>query len=337
MSWRDLLEPESGATPTLTLPWAGGREVYSPDRVWAVVGRLPPEHGWYAWSLQGRRAKLSNSERIENPSLLVDTAPFFEAKKNRLTGYLVGDRFIRDNAYVDPNPDKLIAQTEPAFCIELGLERFARATVFRNLGSQLIYLKQEWPTGPEAEVLMAYQDRKPSVTDIRGVTPALDLAFRWISWGRVQAEERAREVARLRAVEEARLAAEARMQQAMRDAGTGAGRRALAEMDFEVAARAALAISGAELLDCRATYNRNEMVVQYRFQQRRLECVVDKRTLSVIEAGFCLTDHNTGVKGDKLLSLEALPLVAKEAIEGRKLVVWRHVPGDQEDDYEDDD
>jgi len=189
---------------------------------------------------------------------------------------------------------------------------------------------------------MAYQDRRQDVHNISGVTPALDLAFRWITVQRELSEERRREMARIRAEEEAKRAEQERLEQAMKDAGTAVGRRILAVQDFEMAAQEALRVSGAELLDVRDSAQRGEKVVQYRFRERRLECVVDKKTLRIVDAGVCLDDHS-GTKGDTFFTLESLPGVIGEAIDLKKLVVWRHVPGDVDprdhdyhDDYEED-
>ena len=176
------------------------------------------------------------------------------------------------------------------------------------------------------------QDRKDSIGGISGVTPALDLAFRWISYQRVQAEIRRVEMERIRAEEEAKRVQEERRQQAMKDVGTGLGRRKLAEVDFEAAARAALGLSGAELLDTRQSYDKNNMVVQYRFRGRRLECEVDKKTLRITDAGVCLDDHR-GEKGDTYFTLESLPAVIGQAMDEHKLVVWRH-QGDEDPGYD---
>jgi hypothetical protein len=248
---------------------------------------------------------------------------------------LVGDRIILDDARVDPDPAKLIDQTLSVFLVERGLERFVRASAAQTRGG-LVYVAQEFPQGPETEVQMAYQDRKDSVAHVAGVTPALDLAFRWVSYQRLAAEEREREMERIRVEEERKQVEAERLKQAMKDMGTGAGRRALAQRDFSAAAKAALRLTGAELLDARPSYNKREMVVQYRFQNRRLECVVDRDTLRVVDSGICLTDHN-GVKGDTRFTLESLPGVVAEAIRGGKLVVYRHVDGDRgyDDDWDD--
>jgi hypothetical protein len=241
-----------------------------------------------------------------------------------LKGYLVGDRFIPDDARVVPDPDKLVEQTCQVYCVELGLERFARAMVVRNRHGRLVYMSQEFPQGPEAEVLEAYQDRAVSVTHIKDVTPPLDLAFRWISRQRELVEERRRELERVRAEERRERERQERIKQAMECAGTSVGRRNLAQHDFGTAAMEALKVSGAEFLDARPGFSEKEVVVQYRFRNRRFECVVDRATLRVIDSGICLTDHDTGEKGDTWLTLESLPGVVGEAIDLNKLVVYRH-------------
>jgi len=52
--------------------------------------------------------------------------PAWGEGQKKLKGYLVGDRFISDAVRVDPDPARLIDQTIPVYCVEPGLERFAR-------------------------------------------------------------------------------------------------------------------------------------------------------------------------------------------------------------------
>jgi len=315
-------EPEE-----LTLPWAGGKNVYTLDRSYTIKGRRPPEHGWYTFIVTGGR-----NVKIRDPEP-APIEPFFATKKEERHGYVVGDRFIQDGAHVDPDPKKLIAQTKQVFCVERGLDRFARATVFEDREGRLIFLRQEWPEGSEVDVLAAYQDRKDSVQDISGVTPALDLAFQWISWGREMAEEAAREAARQAELLRQQMEKEERIAQAMRDAGTGAGRRELAKHDFPTAARLALRMSNAEYLDSREGFDKGTMVVDYRYRNRRLQCVCNRLTLQIIDAGVCLDNHH-GEKGDTYFTLESLPTVIGQAMDEHKLVVWRHVGDDPDPDYE---
>lgn len=334
MDWKDLL---SSGPEEVTLPWAGGRRLTDGKRSWKIRGKLPREHGWYIFTIDGGRTATIGKIDEYGP----DEELFTRNRCPILTGYLAGSRFIADNARVDPDPENLIDQTEQAYLIEPGLDRFTRAVVLR-LDDRLYYLRQEFPQGPEFEVQAAYQDRLESVDHVKGVTPALDLCFRWESQQRLKAEEWEREMERLRLEELAKAEAEERLRQAMKDAGTAAGRRELAKRDFKLAAKTALAVSGAELLDVLPGAHATEMRVQYRVQGRRLECVCHRDTLRIIDAGVCLDNHR-GTKGDTRFTLESLPSVIQEAIRDRKLVVWRHVAGDpgydrggyDDDDYDD--
>jgi hypothetical protein len=311
MSWQDLLASEE----RVVLPWVGGRKLYGKDRSWSLKGKLPEEHGWYEFEISGnRRASLVGP---------ADPDPDFETGRSCVRGYLAGNRLVPDHVRVDPDPTRLVDQTLSVHLVEPGLERFARAiTAFQQDGTS-IFVRQEFPEGPEVEVQEAYQDRLESVAHIKGVTPALDLTFRWMSRQRLLAEEREREAERRRIEEEKKRAEQELIRQAMKDSGTGLGRRVLAQRDFKAAAKAALAVSGAQLLDARKSYRGNEMVVQYRFRNQRLECVVDKNTLRIIDAGVCLDDHH-GTKGDTFFTLESLPAVIGEAMDLGVLVVWRH-------------
>lgn len=307
MSWRDLIEP-----PTeLSFPWVGGREIRQGTRTWRLEGDTPPEHGWYTFQGRGRKATLL---RPAEPGALT-----WHTDK----GYLVGDLIIHDGVgggWRDFR--KFPRYAKRVHLLDAGLGRFQRVVVGAAFEyGPLIYDTPDFPLGPEDEVQVAFEDRAENLDGIKGVTPALETAWRFECWKREQVEIRRAELERLRREEEERVAREAQRAALVRQLGDGAGRRQMAEVDFEAAARAALAVGEAELLDVQEMGT--DMVVRYRYRGRRLECVCD-RSLHIIDAGICLTDHRTEEKGDTLFTLESLPGVVGQAIDEGVLHIWRH-------------
>jgi len=310
VGWRDLLQQDE----VITVPWTGGRDLRRGSRSFQIHGALPPEHGFHEFAVSGgRRATW------KGPSPMT-ADQWFEEKTPMIRGYLLGDRLAPDGVGVVPDLARLIDQTELVHLVEPGLDRYARIAAARAEDGRLIYVRQEFPLGPEDEVRAAYMDRKPSIDDVPGVPPALDLLFRLESWQREEVVRRRAELERLRLQQEE----EERMEKLRRQ-----DRRQLARQSFGDAARAALAVTGAELLDERPAYQRGEHVVQFRFRGRRFECVADEQ-LRIIDSGICLIDHETGEKGDTRFTLESLPGVISEAMDQGVLVVFRHVGADDD-------
>lgn len=321
MGWRDKLE---GVPVPQVIPWLGGRKLYKDGRAWRIVGKRPRMHGWNEWTMHGRHALW-----VRESDLDLSYGEKWESHR----GYLVGDRFIHEQTTSRWEVEELAELSQEVYLVEPGLNRFPYVRVIRDPESRYIFKEELFPLGPEEEVREAFVDRKESIDGIAGVTPALDIAFRFATYQRRLLEERRAEIERA-------LAEERRREEALRSIGTGLGRRTLAVTDFEAAARAALAVGGATLLDVRPGRVANEMVVQYALENRRLECVARKETLQIVDSGICLTDHHTNEKGDTYFTLESLPSVVQEAIRDHKLVVYRHVEGDRDyryDDYDDDD
>jgi hypothetical protein len=245
--------------------------------------------------------------------------------RNAVHGYLVGDRIVADDTRIDPDPAKIVAHSERVFLLPDDLDRFSRVCAGRIYPEgPLVFREQIFPLGPESEVMNAYLDRLASVQQIPGVMPALDAAFRMEVLQREQAEARRAELARLRAEEEAKLAAERRRAELLEQLGDGARRRELAREDFGEAAKAALTVGGAVYLDHRRSARAGEWVVRYVVDGQRLECVCDT-AMQIVDAGICLTDHNSGEKGDRYFTLESISSVVREAVRLDKLVVWRHI------------
>jgi hypothetical protein len=313
--WRDLLGQSSGC---LVIPWLGTRRIFTKDgRALRVVGRTPADFGWYLWEVSGRTATCSQAHEADHD---------YGESLPKEQGYLVGDRYVRSFCAVNPDLDKMFEETHPVFLIEPGLDRFTHVEIMLDLGGRIIYSQELFPLGPEDEVRRAFIDRKESIGNIPNVTPALDLAFRFATHQRQLLEERRAELERIR--EEER-----RREEAARSMGTGLGRRNLAAQDFDTAARAALAVGNADLLDVRYGRTRREAVVQFRLEGRRFECVAERETLRIVDSGICLEDHHTHEKGDTYFTLESLPGVIRQAIREGRLVVYRHV--DDYDDWED--
>lgn len=317
MSWRNLLQKPG---ETLVLPWIGGRFLRSSERVWNIIGRIPREPGWYEFSMYGRDARLLQPAAVNEQVLC-----------KPVQGYLIGDRLVADGTNVNPDPFMIAEQSEPVLLIEPGLDRFARIVAGRICDDgELVFIRQDFPLGPEEEVLAAFRRQAASVQDIRDVTPALDAAFRMETWQRDEAGKRRAELERQRVEEE-------RREQIAKAIGTGVGRRQLALVDFAAAARAALAAAGAVYIDHRPAPQRGEMVVVFRIDNRQFECVCDGQQLRIIDSGICLTGHGSGIRYDDRLTLESLPGVIRQAIREGKLVVFRHVGGENYDHQDDDD
>ena len=319
MGWRDLIEEDERE---IVAPWLGGIVIRAYGRSWTmnIRERRPPEFGWFSFGVRGRHAYFRGP--AERPS---DPRPVAS-----MVGYLVGDRLVRDDVRVDPAPLRIVADSDPVYLIDSGIDRFTRVRVGRLLAEEpLVFLGVEMPLGPEAAVLSAYLDQKASIDDVPGVPSALDAAFRMETWLRTEEERRRMEIERARREEEEQRLREERRQEIERTLGSSAGRREMALVDFAAAATAALAVGGATYLDHRTSTRRGEMVVRFRFIDRRFECTCDARTLRIVDAGICLTAHGDdefedGTRGDRLFTLESLPGVIQQASREDRLVVTRH-------------
>lgn len=312
-TWEKLLRT---GNEKITLPWLGGRVIQGPTQTWTLAGPSPTEHGWYLFKISGRH--------VSDPVATDPTDSETKLLRSRVRGYLVGDRILPDNLPIDPNPKKIAGTSERVHLLDPNLDRFARVVAGRIFPEgPLVFVEMDMPRGPEDEVLAAYMDELPSLDGIKGVTPALDAAFRMESWQRSEAARRRAELEKLRREEEERRLQEERRQVILQQLGDSRSRRDLAKVDFGEAAAASLRLAGASLLDHRAG-RRGEHIVRFRLDGRRYECVCDTN-LRIIDSGICLQDHDTGERGDTWLTLESLPSVIQEADRERKLVVYRRV------------
>lgn len=303
MGWRSLLQEEN---EFVVLPWVGGRLLRHGSRTWKIAGQKPRDHGWYRWSIAGRHAEVAGKHDAVSP---VEGVRF---------GYLVGDLFVSDNEGGEvKDPAEMAGRFSRTRLISEDVDHFARVSVSQWWDQgPLVFSQMEFPLGPEDDVRDAFLDEKP-IEDIPGVPPALYLAFRMKIWHQA-------EVVRRREEERLRREEREKRERFEKTLGNGAVRRELAKEDFEAAAKAALAIGGADLIECRPSTEQNgEYVVRYRVDGSRYECVCDER-MSIVDAGICLTDESTGEKGDTYFTLESLPGVTREAM-AAGAVIWRRV------------
>lgn len=311
MSWKDLLQ---SPTETVVLPWTGGKRISQGPRSWAV-SPLPREVGWYTFKLAGRTASVIGP--AENPGNPL----------TRVKGFLIGDQIVLDGA----TGNDALKVCQRVHLVEEGLERFARIEAGKySEDGPLYYVGQDMPCGVEDTVNDALLTGKTSLEGIKGVPAPLHMAFLVEVTRRAAAERRRQEAERRQKEEEERLAREEVQREVARRGGTPTSRRELAKTDFEAAARSALAVSGAELLETRRSGRPNEMIVRFTWLARRFECTCHAETLQIIDSGICLTaeydddDWEQGTKGDQYFTLESLPGVIREADNLGKLVVFRH-------------
>lgn len=311
MNWQDLLADED---ESVVAPWVGGRTVYANDRTFRIKGRRPTEFGWYSFKITGpREVKVTEAAEPEMG---------WEEGYPSSVGYLIGDRLIPDDVGYKIDPEDIYRYGTKIHIVEPGLEMFSRVKIVNYENRFYVYASEEFPLGPESQVIEAYDERKDTISEIPEVVPSLDLSFRYEVYRRADVEHRRAELERLRLEEEAARVEEERRANVMRQVGTGAGRRELARVDFGAACRASLSQSGAEYLGHTVTRNPNETAVRYRFRDHRLECVVDHRTLRIVDAGICLSSG--GVRGDTFFTLESLPAVVGQAIDEGLLHIYRY-------------
>jgi hypothetical protein len=338
MGWADLLQKAE----TVVAPWLGGRGIVSGLRRWTIDGPLPPEHGWYSFNVTGGRKARTGSPAIADPELF--------ARGERVSGYLIGNRLLADDVTLELDSGRIIEHSRVVYLLEPGLDRFARILAAVH-DERLVYLQPEFPLGPEGDVLEAFEDQRPSIDHIPGVTPALHMVYRWYSWWREEQERQARaederllreeeeqrrredeqrrreeqerhQLERAQAAERehaAQQALERRRQLEARGRRRGNNRPDGSEQE----ARRVLAGAGAELLDWTRGRDASQAVVSFRFRGRRFRSVVRVPGLRIVEAGICLTDSDSGERGDDRFTLASLPAVIAQAERQNQLVILR--------------
>jgi hypothetical protein len=234
--------------------------------------------GWYQFSQTGRY--LTPETRIEPESHLWKLA--------RVTGYPVGPRLLGNDFQ-----GRLFDLPT-----EVDMAKFTPVSARKWFDGNLLYEGQEFETEVESQVRDAFEEER-SLDGIKGITPALAHAFLLESTQRALAREAERR-AREEAERQERAVELARWQETLE------GRISLA-----------LSHTGAALINWRRN-GPEQAVVRYRLGDRRFECVIDIRSLQILDAGICLSGT------DEELNLSSLPSAVREAITTGQLHVYRH-------------
>lgn len=319
MDYRKFL----GKQEELILPFLGGPTVAAKGRVLRL--ETSPERGWWRFSVKGRNATpvVRSDEDLDALEAIPQTR-----------GHLLsGARVVTQDGRVETV--HFPPEDEPPL--------FSPCSARRWHSGQLIFSALDFEDDAEESARQALEDER-SLSGIKAVPASLRAAFAYALTERASAELSI-PVSPL----EVRHAIVA-----LAEGGPPTARAALRQLDLRRRARllnaanagrdmlaaaervsrvlngwnertervyAALDSAGAQLLRSRALAG-GQLEVVYRFMGSRFLAVIEERSLRVVDAGVCLDG------ADRLVTLESLPGVIREAVDTGQLVVTRRVSDD---------
>lgn len=336
LDYKSFLSPRA----PLVLPYFGGTRVDAADRRLRVApagGREPLEPGWWRFEIDGRRAVPKDRA----PAAELGALP--AVRGHWTCGWVVagGRELGRIALPPDDEPPPL-----------------ARVTARRWYSGELLLDSIDFEDDAEVSARAALEDGG-SLAGISGVVPSLRAAFSFalamavarearvpislheiapylVAIGdgghaaaramldRLAAERRAAEAAareRVRTAEREARELERLVREEQRDARL----RALAAQssvrrrsgDPADRADAALEAAGARMLSARRVSG-NQLEVRLAVDDVRLIATVAADTLQVLDAGLCLAGS------DRMVTLDSLPSVVREAVDTGSLNITRH-------------
>ncbi len=324
MDYRKFL----GQSEERVLPYFGGPFVDAPGRRLRLAAPFEPP-GWYRFKLAGRAATRL---RPADPPELADLP--------KVRGWFHRGRLVRDGALCETL--WLLPPEEPP--------RFTKVAARRWRTGELLFEEVEFESEVEGLAREALADGG-SLQAVKAVPAPLRAAFAYAlleaASGRLgipfaPAEVRqavakiaeggpAQAEAALRALEAERELARRELTELRRRQDEAAARVEVAqqrqarleqararEEDSQTLAQTAIEAAGGRMEEAR-NLGRGQLEVIFRFMDQRFICVVEAGTLQVIDSGICLGHPPS----DRLLTLESLPSVIKEAIETDALVILR--------------
>ncbi len=335
MDYKAFLSPKE----PVVLPYFGGTRVDAADRRYRLETELAP--GWWRFKIDGRHVVP-----VE-PAPPIDLGALPAVRGHWADGWIVTSGRELDRIALPPDD-------EP--------EALSRVVGRRWFSGDLLFDTTEFEDEAEVAARRALEERR-SLADIAGVVPSLRAAFGYTLGLAVareaQAEVSLRELTprvveiadggatvaralidrlvaeRRRAAEEARIRAARVVERARQEAEVArllAQENAMAERAARAAigaravtrsrdamqrADAALDAARARMLTCRRVERGTQLDVTYEVDGTRIISLVDAESLQVLDPGICLSGAH------RVLTLDAMPSVVREAIEEHHLNITR--------------
>jgi hypothetical protein len=318
-----------GAREPIVLPYFGGTRVDAPDRRLRVAASpsnsnpnpQPLAPGWWRFRIEGRRALP-----VE-PAPPADLSALPALRGHFVSGWVVASG--RELGHLALPPD----DEPPAL---------SRITARRWYSGDWLFDTLDFEDEAELAARQAFEDRRP-LGDIKGVAPSLRAAFGYALGLATAAElrlplsirelqpvvvaiaDRGPEVIREyydRMLEQRRREQAAARERAREFAlANAAGRARVIERARGQRERCddVLADAGARMTGFRRLAGGEELEVTYTVDGTRIISTVEPGSLQVIDPGLCL-GHNSE---HRLLTLDAMPSVVREAIETGRLNIMR--------------
>jgi hypothetical protein len=293
-----------GASSHLVLPYVGGRFVDARDRRLRVAGASDP--GYIAFEVRGRTARpLGHADRPDLADLPV------------IRGHILDDYLVHDRGRPERFP--MFDDEAPAL--------FSPATARRWPSGLLLLDQTEFETGVEEVARRRFEEGR-TLAGAKGIPSSLRATFGFAVLRRV-ARERSVPVSLAEALRDASAIAEngeLKAREVLDRLMAERERHALMERvrftppetrsggDPTERVETALRSSGATPLGVRRL-DRDLLEVRYLLDGERFVSVVDGASLQVVDAGICLAGH------DRLVTLDSLPSVIREAIATDQLVM----------------
>jgi hypothetical protein len=317
MDFRAYLAPSE----PVVLPYFGGTRVDSRERRFRLAAPAQIAPGWWRFRIEGRRVVP-----LEPAAAALDLAALPVLRGHWVAGWVVASG--RELARIALPPD----DEPPAL---------ARVTARRWFSGDWLFDTTDFEDDAELAARRALEERRPLAGDVRGIVPSLRAAFGYAVGTAVAAELGIRVALREltpRVVAIADGGAEAatahfvelvaRRERAEAEARERVRWVALTTSahDARVRRRAAdprdradeaLASAGARMLGCVARAQRTQLDVTYEVDGTRLISLVDAETLQVLDPGICLSGAH------RVLTLDAMPSVVREAVEDDRLNITR--------------